>query len=267
MNRDETLHQAIEEILVTTDGHPDADTLVAYHEGTLPSEEERRVQDHLVACRECAALAADLEGLGEPDFGAGEVLPEGAGELVWEKVREEIQRDRRGPGRILPLPRHGGEGRGEGARDQSLPRWVRPLAAMLLVSTMALSGWVAYLRDQVEDLSSPQLNAPILDLQPAGSTRGEGLAVQAVPADARLFTVVLSPAGRPAFAEYELEIVDAGGNVVRRDGGLKPNAFGSFSATLSRDLLGPGDFRVRLVGIKDGSRQTVEEYALRIERP
>ncbi|HEX6861937.1 MAG TPA: hypothetical protein VF414_03920, partial [Thermoanaerobaculia bacterium] len=162
--------------------------------------------------------------------------------------------------RVLPLPRRGGEGRGEGGWDR-----LRPLAAMLVISTMALSGWVAYLRDQVKDLSRPQLNAPILDLYPAGSTRGEGPAMQAVPPDVRLFTVVLNPAGRPAFEEYELEILDAGG-VVRRDGGLKPNPYGSFSATLSRDLLGPGDFRVRLVGIgPGGGRQTVEEYALRIE--
>jgi hypothetical protein len=139
---------------------------------------------------------------------------------------------------------------------------------MLVISTMALSGWVAYLRDQVKDLSSPQLNAPILDLYPAGSTRGprsETPAVQTVPPDARLFTVVLNQAGRPAFQDYELQIVDAEGDEVRRDGGLKPNPYGSFSVTLSRDLLGPGDFRVRLVGIDSGGgRQTVEEYALRI---
>ena len=253
MNRDETLHQAIEEILVKSDTHPETDELVAYHEGTLSPGDMQRVQDHLVACRECAGLVADLEGLGDPDFGAGEELPEDAGEVVWEKVREEI--------RPKVVPFRGKE------RAPDLPRWVRPLAAMLVISTMALSGWVAYLRDQVKDLSSPQLNAPILDLYPAGSTRGEGQAIQTVPPDVRLFTVVLNPAGRPAFTEYELEILDAGG-VVRRDGGLKPNPYGSFSATLSRDLLGPGDFRVRLVGINpSGGRQTVEEYALRIEGP
>jgi hypothetical protein len=137
---------------------------------------------------------------------------------------------------------------------------------MLVISTMALSGWVAYLRDQVEDLSSPQLNAPILDLYPAGSTRGGSAGVQTVPADARLFTVVLNPAGRPAFDRYALEIVDAGGGQVGSYGGLAPNPYGSFSATLSRDLLGSGDFRVRLVGIgPGGGRQIVEEYALRIE--
>lgn len=259
MKRDETLHQAIEEILVKSDTHPDADTLAAYLEGTLPPGDMQRIQDHLVACRECAALVADLEGLGDPAFGAEEDLPPETGEIVWKSLRQQIRRNE-GPPKVVPFRRE--------TRAMDLPRWVRPLAAMLVISTMALSGWVAHLRDQVKDLSSPQLNAPILDLYPAGSTRGEGQTIQTVPADARLFTVVLNPAGRPAFAEYELQIVDAEGDEVRRDGGLKPNAYGSFSATLSRDLLGPGDLRVRLVGIDPGGgRQTVEEYALRIESP
>lgn len=259
MKRDETLHHVIEEILVTTDGHPDADELVAYHEGTLSAGDAQRIQDHLVACRECAALVADLEGLGDSDFGAGEDLPDETAELVWKNVRQQIRRDEE-PSKVVPF-----QGR---ARAADLPSWVRPLAAMLVISTLALSGWVASLRDQVKDLSTPQLNAPILDLYPAGSTRGEGAGVQTVPPDARLFTVVLSPVGRPAFEEYELQIVDAEGDEVRRDGGLKPNPYGSFTVTLSRDLLGPGNFRVRLVGIDSGGgRQTVEEYALRIERP
>ena len=254
MKRDETLHQTIEEILVKSDTHPEADELVAYSEGTLPAGDMQRVQDHLVACRECAALVADLEELGDPEFGSGEELPPETGEIVWEKVREEI--------RPKVLPFRGRE------KPAASPRWLQSLAAMLVISTLALSGWVARLRDQVKELSSPQLNAPILDLYPAGSTRGPRSvtpAVQTVPPDVRLFTVVLSPAGRPAFASYELEIVDAGGGVVRRDGGLQPNPYGSFSVTLARDLLGPGDFRVRLVGIDPGGgRRTVEEYALRI---
>ncbi len=256
MKRDETLHHAIEEILGQADGHPDADELVAYHEGTLSPGDAQRTQDHLVACRECASLVADLEGLGDSGFGADEDLPDETAELVWKNVRQQIRREE-GPPNVVSF-------RGR-ARAAELPSWIRPLAAMLVVSTMALSGWVAYLRGQVRDLSSPQLNAPILDLYPAGSTRGEGPAVQTVPPDARLFTVVLNPAGRPAFEGYELQIVDSEGKEIRRDGGLKPNAYGSFSVTLPRELLGPGDFRARLVGIDSGGgRQTVEEYALRI---
>lgn len=249
MNRDETLHQAIEGLLGKPGPHADADELVAYHEGTLSPEAMRRVQDHLVSCRECAALLADLEGLGDPGFGAGEEIPEDAGEIVWEKVRREIKE----PAKVVPFQRR-----------QRTAAPLQALAASLLIATLGLSAWVAHLRDRVEGLSSPQLNAPILDLYPAGSTRGEGPGLQAVPPDARLFTVVLNPAGRPEVQDYEVEIVNAEGDEVWRAGGLEPNPYGSFSLTLSRDLLEPGDFRVRLVG---GGRKLIEEYALRIEGP
>lgn len=246
MNREETVQQAIEEILVKSDSHPDADELVAYHEGTLSPGDAQRVQDHLVACRECAALVADLEGLGDPDFGTEEDLPEDAGEIVWKKVREEIH------GKVLPLPR----------RRAPSPRWLQALAASLLVATVGLSLWVVDLKRP-----QPQLNAPIYDLYPAGSTRGEGgNDVQAVPADARTVLLILHPPGRSRFEEHGIEIVDAGGREVwRSDRGLALNSDGSFTLSLPRDFLG---HRLRLVGIgPEGGRELVAEYALPVEEP
>lgn len=269
MNRNELVREAIQEYLAMTkrlgNAHPDPDELVAYHEGGLTPDDERRVQDHLLGCRECAALLADYDGLTDPDFGAEEDIPESAVEAIWGKVREEIRKDppvprQAGPSNVVPF-------RQPEVRRTESRRWLQPLAAALLISTLALSVWVANLRNKVEDLSSPQANAPVLDLYPASSIRGEGgPAVQAVPPDARLFTVILNPPGRTDFEAFEVEILDAEGDVVRTQQGLEPNRFGSFSLTVPRDLLGAGDFRVRLVGIgPEGARQTVEEYALRIE--
>lgn len=256
MNRDETVQQAIEALLVKTDthsdAHPNADTLVAYQEGTLAPGDMQRVQDHLVACRECAALVADLEGLGDPDFGADEDLPDDAGEIVWKKVREEIRRDRPRPGKVLPLPGH---------RDRS-PRWLQALAASLLAATVGLSLWVADLKRP-----QPQLNAPIYDLYPAGSIRGEGgNDLQAVPAEARDILLILHPPGRSRFEEHGIEIVDAGGREVwRSERGLVLNPDGSFTLSLPRDFLG---HRLRLMGIDPGGgRELVAEYALPVEQP
>jgi hypothetical protein len=264
MTRNEMVREAIQEYLAMTkrqgDAHPEPDELVAYHEGGLSFEDERRVQDHLLGCRECAALLADYDGLTDPDFGSDEDIPESAVEVIWDKVREEIRKDPRSLSNVVPFKR-------PEARPSKSPRWLRPLAAMLLISTLALSAWVANLRDRVKELSSPQPNAPVLDLYPAGSTRGEGgPAVQAVSPDVRFFTVILNPPGRTDFGAYEVEILDAGGAVVRSERGLEPNRFGSFSLTIPREVLGAGDFRFRLMGIgPGGARQRVEEYALRIE--
>lgn len=241
-----------------TGPHLEPEEIAAYHDGRLSAEDEQRVQDHLVACRECSELLLDLEGLADPGFGAGEALPDGAGERVWESVRKEIQ-----PANVVPFRR---EERSRTETPRSL-RSLRLLAAMLLLSTMALSGWVASLRDRVQELSSPQANTPILDLYPASSVRSEGSspAVPPVPADARVFTVILRPPGRPAFDAFGIEVLREDGSEVWRDDGLKPT-YGSFSLTLTRDRLGSGDFRLRLVGIgPEGDRQTIGEYALRIE--
>ena len=251
MKRDETLHQTIEEILVKSDKHPDADELVAYHEGTLSPGDAQRVQDHLVACRECAALVADLEGLGDPDFGAEEDIPDDAGEIVWKKVREEIRREE---SKVVPFrPRE---------KPAASLRWLQALAASLLVATVGLSIWVVNLKRP-----QPQLNAPIYDLYPAGSTRGEvGADVQPVPADARDVLLILHPPGRSRFEEHGIEIMDAGGHEVwGRDRGLVLNADGSFTLGLPREYLG---LRLRLVGFDPGGgRELVAEYALPVEEP
>lgn len=262
MNRDETVQQVVQEMLdkALANVHPDADELVAYHEGTLSPKDTQRVQDHLVACRECAALLADLEGLGDPDFGAEEEIPDDAGDIVWEKVREEIRKE--APAKALPPPIP--FRRKETARMMS-PRWFQALAASLLVATVGLSAWVASLRGRVEELQRPQLNAPVLDLYPADSTRGDGGPDVSAPADAPRILFVLHTVGRPAFDDYAVEILNADRQVVWKGGGLELDADGLFTLTLPREFLG---LRLRLVGIDPGGgRQIVQEYELPVEGP
>lgn len=235
--------------------HLEADEIAAYHAGELPPGDEARVQDHLAACRECAELLLDLDALGDPRFGAEEDLPEGAEEKVWEGIRTEI-------GTVRPFP----AGR---PRLSAPPRRLQALAASLLVAVAGLSLWVASLRRTVDELSRPQLDAPVLDLY---STRSRGEAdappVLTVPADARWFTVILNPSSQHRYDEYRVEIARADGETVWSGGGLHPNVHGSLSLTLSRRLLGAGDFRIRLTGrgpSEGGQGELVEEYALRVE--
>lgn len=250
--------------------HLDPEQLVAYHEGRLAADHEERVQDHLAACRECAALLVDLEGLGDPDFGAAEPLPAGAGAQVWERVREEIRKDQPPPAANV-APFRPPEPAGSAPPRPSIPAWFRSLAAVLLLATLGLSAWVVQLRSRVDELTSPTSTA-VVDLYPDTSTRGAGTPL--VPPTAELITVILRdprPPGRPAFDRYGVEILRQDGSEVWQDdgsggaAGLTP-IYGSFSLTLNRDRLGAGDFRLRLVGIgPEGARETVGEYALRID--
>ena len=247
------LKDALEEIMAPGP-HLEAEEIADYHNGRLSPEAERRAQDHLVACRECSELLLDLQNFGDPAFGAATALPDRAGEQVWEGVRKEIQPPDQPPN-VVPFRR---ETRAE------TPRWPRSLAAiaaMLLLSTMALSGWVASLRDRVKELSSPQANTPVVDLYSTSQVRGEtGPALPEIPEDAAWVTVLLRAPGLPAFADYGVEILRADGSVAWKKDGLKP-VYNSFSLSLPRDWI--GDFHFHLVGIgPQGERRTIGEYAL-----
>ncbi|MFL6193491.1 MAG: zf-HC2 domain-containing protein, partial [Thermoanaerobaculia bacterium] len=56
--------------------HPSIETLSAYGTGRLSEEESERVQDHLVACRECSGLVLSLkEILRAPQAESAPVAP------------------------------------------------------------------------------------------------------------------------------------------------------------------------------------------------
>ena len=232
------------------DAHPDPERLAAYRAGELSPEEEGRVQDHLALCRECAALLLDLDGLAGPGFGAG--ADPIAKEAVWQSLRKEIAPQ----ARVIPLRRP----------VRSSPRWLQALAASLLVATLGLSLWVASLRRTVTELSSPEANAPVLDLYASG-TRGEGspAPVLTVPSNARFFTLILNSAGQRRYERYRVEILRAGGGKVWSDRRIEPSSFGSFSLTLPRRAVGPGDFRVRLFGRSGETEEPIDDYAFRVE--
>jgi hypothetical protein len=228
--------------------HPEPEILTAYHAGELAEPEERRLQDHLVGCPECAALLLDLDGLSDPGFGAGSLAPADQ-EALWGRLQAEIGGEKPAAP-VVPL-----------RRRASSPPWLPALAAALLAATIGLSLWVASLRRTVDELSRPQANALVLDLD-AGTARGEGDPRPAwvIPRDARLFTLILSPPV-PRSARYRVAIERSGGGEVRSLEAA-PNEVGSLSLILSRRWIGPGDYRVRLLG---PGRETVAEYALRVE--
>ncbi len=187
--------------------HPELETLAAYHAGALTEPEERRLQDHLVGCPECAALLLDLDGLGRPGFGAGSLSPADQ-EALWKSLQEEIREEERPPAPVVPLRRP----------SPVTPRWLPVLAAALLAVAIGLSVWVASLRRTVGELSRPQLATPIVDLYSSGSrSEGSPRSAETVPAGAPLLTVILHPENPRGTGRYRVEIARGGETVWRSE--------------------------------------------------
>ncbi|HET9209013.1 MAG TPA: zf-HC2 domain-containing protein [Thermoanaerobaculia bacterium] len=237
--------------------HPEPDVLAAYHAGELTEPEERRLQDHLVGCPECAALLLDLDGLSDSGFGAGSLAPADQ-EALWKSLQSEIRKEE-APVPLAPVVSL--------RRRAASARWLQALAAALLAVSIGLSLWVAELKHRVNELLQPQANAPVLDLD-ADAARGEGGggAVVVSPGN-HFFTLILTPAGERRYERYRVEIAPGGGKEAwSYEGAL--NSSGSLSVTVPLPALGSGRFQVRLFGLGPGSaggKELIEEHALRID--
>jgi hypothetical protein len=237
--------------------HPEPETLAAYHAGELPEGEAQRLQDHLLACRECAALLVDLDGFADPAFGAGS-LSAADQEGLWGRIQGEIQQEALAP--VIPLRRP--------SQAPPQPRWLMALAAALLIATVGLSAWVVSLRHTVEALNRPEPNAPVIDLY-SGASRSAGSPQPGatIPRDFRFFTVILHPPHSRSTKRYRVEILREGGGSVWSRDGVAPDPLGPLPLTLTRSLIGPGEYRIRLFDESGNPREPVMDYALRVQGP
>lgn len=239
--------------------HPEPEALAAFAAGELAGEEADRLRAHLALCPECQMLAEEAGSFAPR---AAETAAEEAEiEAAWQALGPRLTREK--PVQVVPfVPR----------RPAPPPRWLYALAASLAAAVIGLSGWVASLRRTVDELSQPQVNAPIVDLYPESATRSEPeeRGEVALPPSVRWFSLVLNAPGSPDDAWYRVEVRRAGGAVVWEGEGLRKNAFGSFTLVLPRAVVGSGELVVRLLA-KDGSgERLIEEYPLKIvddERP
>ncbi|MFY9822953.1 MAG: hypothetical protein WAM82_16345 [Thermoanaerobaculia bacterium] len=110
----------------------------------------------------------------------------------------------------------------------------------------------------------PLVNAPFVWLSPKDPVRGEPDVTILPPGASYLFLVLAVTDFRP-FPEYRLEIVNKDtGKPVWSSRGLHKTTISEISVALPRDLLPPGDYRLRLFGLKDGRAEPAGEYERRI---
>jgi hypothetical protein len=233
--------------------HPDVDALIAYHGGGLPEDEQRRIQDHLVACRECLGHLLELVEFAGP--GAGAEGAAGAAEFetaaAWRALRP----------RLPAAP---------------AARWPRRAVALAAALALAALGLGLYALDQrraatalgerLAELSRPQPGAAIVDLFPASAVRGEGEPVPVVelPAGAGYATLVINLPEGERYGGYEVEILDPAGRPLWSGGGFEASAFGTLRLGVPGGLLPPGEHSLRLYGHDGEERHWIESYAIRV---
>lgn len=116
-------------------------------------------------------------------------------------------------------------------------------------------------------VDQPLVNVPIFELEPRDSTRGSGTDVVTLEAtsDTRLITLILHVNGELSHDAYSLEVLNAGGKPVWSSRNLRQNRFGNFTVALPRQTFPAGDYRLKLYSLREGRRQLVEEYAMRLQ--
>ncbi len=122
-------------------------------------------------------------------------------------------------------------------------------------------------RGNKDRLDQPLVNVPIFELEPRDSTRGSGTDVVTLEAtsDTRLVTLILHVNGELSHDAYSLEVLNAGGRSVWSSRNLRQNRFSNFTVALPRQTFPAGDYRLKLYSLREGRRQLVEEYAMRLQ--
>lgn len=114
---------------------------------------------------------------------------------------------------------------------------------------------------------APQANVPIIDLNPQDAGRGgqnpKAATVQLSP-DTDLFTLILNLSGEDASRNYSLEVTDRNNRTIWTTRDLRKSPYNNFTVALRRRAFPAGEYRLRIYGLRDGRRQLIEEYAIRI---
>lgn len=235
--------------------HPDPADLVAHAGGTLAGERSERLQEHLVACAECARLVldyADFERL-EPPTPGHEV---GSRELAVARKRL-----RNTSGASLA-------GRWNWASWVSPARRWQLVAAGLAAVAVGLGIWGLDTHQRLLRLERPAVNVAVYDLMPAGSDQvrsgGADTELPVVRSSAGAFLVLQLPEAK-AFAVYRVEAYTASGERVwSADGAELDPVLKNFTLHLPPSSMPPGRYELRLLGVGDGAEETVAQYLLEV---
>jgi len=236
---------------------PSLDELATYAAGELAEEDAERIRDDLTlrpAGRE-AVLGLAALSRHEPPSEEHRVSDEEI-EEAWQRMEADL-----------------GSIRAAGAPAAGAPAWLVSLKALfrspLLVPAMAASCalGIAGAALWYQDRETPRLNVEIFDLVAEDEVvrSGDLVPPNAFHPGAGAFVWNLNLTDLTPYSAYLVEIRDAGDAVVwsGRAGGR--TSAGNLNVEVPRGFLAAGSYHVRLFGLRDGERELLEAYRVRVE--
>lgn len=246
--------RAIEDA-IDPDRHPDAESLVAYGEGRLEAADADDIRRHLIACPACASLLLELDSpFADEDRPAADI-DRGA---VWRGLRTQLaERDREstsrpsGASRMAPGKRVSGR--------MALAAGLGGIVLGGLLAAGILARRTSDLESRLATLEAPQLNAPIVYLDPI--TRGEDAVPGFARESGRRVLLIVTPEADEAYRRFRLTIADLEGNVAFRADSLALSDHGTLRLSLAADFLPVGSYTLTVFGL-DGALDAPGERAL-----
>src|SRR5262245_58153868 len=126
---------------------------------------------------------------------------------------------------------------------------------------------IARLRQTVAELSRPQIDVPIVDLDSSDPTRGNATGDAwkiEPPPTANFFTLILNITGQQPHSTYAVEIFDSTGKHVWRGQRLRMGLEYKVNLTLARRMFPAGRYLITLYGARDGKLEPVADYPVLI---
>jgi len=235
--------------------HPTPDQWIAYHRGALSAEEEARLQEHLVRCRDCLDLAEGAAAFAQPDEGpnAGQEVETAA---LWRLLRPQLD------SRIDPPPKNVREIAAGPRRPSWRFRLPLYLAATFFVALVGLTAWNLSLQSRVNALSAPRPNAPVFDIPPGERDPTQrDLALSTGPQMLVLHPTEQLPVYRLVFRDA------ASGKELSSNDGLKLDQDLALTLYLPEGLQ-PGRCRMELVDGSGGKAgKVLQTQLLRVTEP
>jgi hypothetical protein len=128
----------------------------------------------------------------------------------------------------------------------------------------------ARLAEELNALRKPQLETPIVDVDPASLTRGtagagkEAVTKIDVPATAALFTIILHLNGEQNYPALLIELIDRKTNKVLWSEQQKRIASPNLTLTLAKSNSPAGSYRIRISGVNGQRKTLLDHYDIQV---